>query len=57
MRMTQKRKTIKAAIERFDEAAQSWGWQLDQGCGDKVNQSEAEYKAAKADLERLVLGA
>ena len=57
MRMTQRRKTLKAAIERFDAAAQAWGWQSDQGTGSRVDEAEAEYEAAKADLERLVLSA
>jgi len=41
----------KRALKEFDEAAQDWGWQKDQGVGNHVTESSNKYDAAK---ERLV---
>lgn len=41
-----------AVIKEFDESAQSWGYERDQGSGTTVINSEANYKA---DLKALRL--
>lgn len=37
-------------VEHFDECAQSWGWQSDQGYGSSVEMSEKNYETAKQAL-------
>ncbi len=37
-------------VEAFDEAAQHWGWQSDQGVGNAVKRAELAYNATKAAL-------
>lgn len=41
-------------IREFDDAAQIWGWQSDQGTGEAVTRAEAEYNKAKRRLELFV---
>jgi len=42
---------IQEAIDRFDQAAQNWGWQADQGYDDEaINASVKEYDSAKIAL-------
>lgn len=54
MRMTAKRRQALEAIDRLDEASQSWGWQQDHGYGREAEASETKHKAAKAALLALV---
>ena len=42
-------------IDRFDVAAQDWGWMRDQGYGPSVNTSKEAYEHAKAALEQHIL--
>lgn len=37
-------------VERFDEAAQRWGWEQDQGHGRGVDRAKADYERVKALL-------
>ncbi len=54
MRMTAKRRQALEAIDRLDEASQSWGWQQDHGHGPEAVASEAEHKAAREALVALI---
>ncbi len=48
--------TISAGLlDTFDEAAQDWGWQSDQGTGDRVAASEEKYNQASNDLTKRIL--
>lgn len=49
------RDNLKRAIDAFDDAAQNWGWQADQGYGESVDKARNAYNGAKADLEYLVM--
>lgn len=42
-------------IEEFDEAAQSWGWEKDQGTGRYVDVSMRRYELTKAVLVSQVV--
>lgn len=42
-------------VDEFDRAARHWGWTQDQGSGASVPRAEAEYKAARSSMERLIL--
>lgn len=37
-------------IEDFSQAAQSWGWEADQGNGSGVDAAEKEFNRSKASL-------
>ena len=41
-------------IKDFDEAAQSWGWESDQGSGSRVDESNKEYDATKDALVKRI---
>lgn len=43
-------KVTQRYVDQFDEAAQVWGWESDQGSGKSVQEAEAWYKEAKAQL-------
>lgn len=46
---------VKKALDRFDEAAQQWGWESDQGHIDSdIQESVEEYTSSKADLIRAI---
>ena len=48
---------VAEALNRFDEASQDWGWERDQGSGGKEEAAaKQEYEAARADLEKAILG-
>lgn len=42
-------------IDRFDHAAQTWGWEADQGYGKRVDDAKAVYEQTKAELEMFIL--
>lgn len=42
------------AIDRFSEAAKTWGWVEDQGFGSTIIESENEFKAARENLDAVV---
>ncbi len=44
-----------ALVAAFDEAAQAWGYQSDQGIGKSVGMAEAEYNQAYAKLVSFIL--
>lgn len=46
---------IITAIDRFDLAAQVWGWEADQGTGTDTADVMAEYDAARAALKAAIL--
>jgi len=53
-RLKTKREKI---VEDFDSCAQTWGWESDQGTGQRVINAESDYRMAKkkllAYIERL----
>ena len=48
------RKASKDRLDRFNNAAQNWGWQRDQGCGASVTAAQTEYQSAKAELIKRI---
>lgn len=42
-------------INLFDYSAQSWGWQIDQGVGRKVNQSKKLYENSRKSIENYII--
>jgi hypothetical protein len=48
-------KSMLAAFNEFDRAAQAWGWQEDQGSGDTVATAEERYRAARKGLYDKIL--
>jgi hypothetical protein len=47
-------KVSKTAVDRFDAAARSWGWESDQGVHN-VETSLKEYEEAKKLLEKRIV--
>lgn len=47
-------KRMQKLIDGFDDAAQNWGWQSDQGTGSSVDNSKADYDSAKKQLEAAI---
>lgn len=53
--MRKLRKASQEALDRFDMAAQSWGWEQDQGYGSSVDDSEGFYNESRKILEKRLL--
>lgn len=47
-------RTAHTLVTRFDAAAQSHGWQKDQGNGWAVDNARQEYETAKRFLEKFI---
>jgi hypothetical protein len=43
-------KRTETLLQAFDAAAQSWGWQSDQGVGRAVDDARRSYEESKAKL-------
>ena len=42
------------AVNNFDKASQDWGWESDQGSGERVNISKTKYEEEKKVLLSLI---
>lgn len=47
-------KTSRLRLEAFDAAAQTHGWERDQGTGSRVIDAENEYNTTKSALEQRI---
>ena len=48
------RENAKTLLDAFDEAAQIWGWESDQGCGNRVPLALQAHRKARKDLEKFI---
>ncbi|TGP93825.1 MULTISPECIES: hypothetical protein [unclassified Mesorhizobium] len=49
------RPSVFQLFSAFDEAAQAWGYQADQGTGEQLQRARLEYEQAKGELlQRLM---
>ena len=54
VKLNRKQKHFEKLLKEFDDAAQDWGWQSDQGFGDFVKRSKKDYEKTKDKLIKYV---